>query len=90
MRRVIKFASAYADLKGLQLLVKSLYGQSYYIKVATFNLLNGYDANPLLNAIGSSLIKGQVVVNIKVDFLICNFGKLYLACYTKVFDAIGC
>lgn len=49
----------YADLKSLELLIKALHWQTDNVEVTAFNLLNGYDANPLLNAISTRLVKGK-------------------------------
>ncbi len=62
-------------LHGEKFTVEALDGQAHDVEVGAFEARDADVTNPLLNAIGSSLVKGTVVSDVIVDFVVGEFGK---------------
>lgn len=56
-----------------QILIDALHGQPHYIIETTRDRLHPYQAYPLLNAIGSSLVIRFEMIDIEINLAICEF-----------------
>ena len=61
-----------------QILIDALHGQPHYIIETTRDRLHPYQAYPLLNAIGSSLVIRFEMIDIEINLAICEFFEFHV------------
>ena len=61
-----------------QILIDVLHGQPHYIIETTRDRLHPYQAYPLLNAIGSSLVIRFEMIDIEINLAICEFFEFHV------------